>query len=74
MPNLSLKIIKKIYIIKKNIIKSIRKSNFNTDKIIRNKRTQFETEEEDYYELIRISNAFDDNFIGYESKRKNTLN
>ena len=30
-------------------------------------RTLFETEEEGYYEPVRIRNVFDDNFIEYES-------
>ena len=30
-------------------------------------RTLFESDEEDYYEAIRTSNAFNDNYIDYES-------
>lgn len=34
--------------------------------MLRDIRTLFEPEEE-YYELVRISNAFDDNFVEYRS-------
>ena len=36
-------------------------------KVIRDIRTLFKPDEEDYYELIRINNVFDDNFIECES-------
>ena len=43
--------------------------NGNKDKI-REIRTLFETEEEDYYELVRISNAFDNmKVIAIKTKR-----
>ena len=49
----------------KNLFTSERENSSNIDKIIRDIRTIFEIE--DYYEPVRISNAFDDNFIEYES-------
>ena len=33
----------------------------------RHVRFLYETEEEDYYEPVKISNAFDDHFVKYES-------
>ena len=61
-------------IAKDNIIKDIRnlfmlkkkKNNSIKDKLIREKRTLFEPDEEDYYEPIRIGNAFSSNYIEYE--------
>ena len=47
-------------------IRDIRKENFNGDKIIRDIRTLFEPEE-DCYEPLRASNAFNNNYIEYES-------
>ena len=35
--------------------------------LLRDIRTLFESDEEDYYKLIRIGNAFSDNYIEYES-------
>lgn len=45
-----------------------RKKNVIEDKIIRDIRTLFESEEKDYYELVRTSNAFSNNYIEYESE------
>ena len=46
---------------------SERKNNAIADKIIRDIHFLFEEdkEDEDYYKPVRISNAFDDNFIEY---------
>ena len=44
----------------------IRKENFDSDKILRDIRTLFEIEE-NYYELVKTSNAFNNNYIEYES-------
>ena len=56
-------------------MKDIKK--FNADKILRGIRTLFESEE-DYYEPLRIGNAFNSNYIEYESNgdkdRKLTIN
>ena len=52
-------------IAKDNIITDI-KNLFRLKKIIRDIKTLFESDEEGYYELVRISNAFDDNCIEYE--------
>ena len=49
-----------------NAIRDTRKENFNSDKIIRDIRTLFEPEE-DCYEPLRASNAFNNNYIEYES-------
>ena len=43
------------------------KDNCIKDKIIRDTRTLFESEEEDYYQRVRISNVFNNNYIEYES-------
>ena len=45
-------------------MKDIKK--FNADKILRGTRTLFEPEE-DYYEPLRIGNAFNSNYIEHES-------
>ena len=50
-------------IVKNNVIKIIRKDNFNTDKIIRDIRILPESNKEDYYETVRIGNAFSSNYI-----------
>ena len=50
-------------IVKNNVIKIIRKDNFNTDKIIRDIRILPESNKEDYYEPVRIGNAFSSNYI-----------
>ena len=39
------------------------------DKVLRDVRTLFESDEEDYYKPIRTGNAFSNNYIEYESKR-----
>ena len=52
---------------KTKAIRDIRKENFNSDKILRDIITLYETEEEDYYEPVRTSNAFSINYIEYES-------
>ena len=51
----------------RNLFRSERKNNAITDKIIRDMHFLFEEdkEDEDYYKPVRISNAFDDNFIEY---------
>ena len=36
-------------------------------KVIRDIRTLFKPDEDDYYELIRMNNVFDDSIIEYES-------
>ena len=51
---------------KTKTIKDIRKENFDSDKILRDIRTFCESEE-DYYEPVRTSNAFNNNYIEYES-------
>ena len=74
MPNPSLNHIER-NITEYNTIKDIRnlfklkkkKDNDIKDKIIRDIRFLFETQEGDYYEPIRIRNSFDDNFIEHES-------
>ena len=43
---------------KTKAFRDIRKENFNSDKILRNIRTLYESEEEDYYEPVITSNAF----------------
>ena len=48
-------------------IKDIRKENFNSNKILRDIRTLYESDEEDYFKPIRIGNAFSNNYIKYES-------
>ena len=48
-------------------IKNIRKENFNIDKILRAIRFLFETDNEDYYEPVRIGNNFSRIYIEYES-------
>ena len=50
----------------KKSIKDIRKENYDVEKILRDIRTLSEPEE-DYYKPIKILNAFDDNFVEYES-------
>ena len=35
---------------------------------LRDIRTLFDTHNEDCYEPVRVNNAFDDNFVKYESK------
>ena len=49
-------------------VRDIRKEKFDSDKILRVTRTFHESEEDDY-ETVRISNAFDNNYIEYESNR-----
>ena len=46
-------------------VRDIRKENFNRDKILRDIRTLYESEE-DYYESVRTSTAFNNNFVEYE--------
>ena len=60
------KIIKDI----RNIFRLKKKHNSIKDKIVRGKRTLFESDEEkkDYYEPIRIGNAFSSNYIEYKSR------
>ena len=54
--------------IKNKTIKDIKRKNYDADKILRDIRTVFESEEI-YYETIRICNAFSSNYIEYESNR-----
>ena len=51
---------------KTKTIRDIRKEKFGSDKIFKDIRTFYESEE-DYYEPARISNAFNNNYIEYES-------
>ena len=44
-------------------IRDIRKENFNSDIILRGIGSLHESEEEDYYEPVRTSNAFSNNYI-----------
>ena len=47
-------------------IKEIRKENYDSDKIIRDVRALYESDE-DYYELKKIKVAFNGNYVEYES-------
>ena len=49
-----------------NTIREIRKGNYDSNKIIRDIRVSYESEE-DYYESIKIYNAFNDNYIEYQN-------
>ena len=58
-------------------IKDITKENPDADKILGDIRTLFESDNKDYYNSIKIYNAFDDNYVEYESngdKYKTLLN
>ena len=46
---------------KSKAIRDIRKESFNSDKILRDIRTLYESEEEDYHKPVRTSNAFSNN-------------
>ena len=48
------------------IIKEIRKENYDSDKIIRDLRALYQSNE-DYYEPKKIKGAFNDNYVEYES-------
>ena len=48
-----------------NTIREIRKGNYDSNKIIRDIRVSYESEED--YESIKIYNAFNDNYIEYQS-------
>ena len=48
-------------------IKDERKENFNSDKILRDIRSLYESDQEDCYKPIRICSAFSSNYIEYES-------
>ena len=50
---------------RKQTIKDIEEENFDTGKILRDMRTLFELEE-DYYEPLKISKVFDNNYIEYK--------
>ena len=52
---------------KAKAIKDIRKENFNIDKILRDIRTLYESDKEDYYKPIRIGNDFSSSYIEYEN-------
>ena len=52
---------------KSKAIKDIRKENFNSDKILRDMRTLYESNKEECYKPIRIGNAFSKIYIEYES-------
>ena len=54
---------------KTKAIRDKRKENFNSNKILRNIRTLYKSE--DYYEPIRTGNAFSSNYIEYESSGDN---
>ena len=74
MSNLTTNQIEKSIIID-NIIKDIRnlfrqekkKDKDIKDKVLRDIKTLSESDEEDYYKLIRIGNAFSSNYVEYES-------
>ena len=51
---------------KTKAIRDIRKENFDSGKILGDIRTLYESEE-DYYEPVRTSSAFNNNYIEYES-------
>ena len=51
----------------KKKIKKEHNERINKDKIIRNIRSHFEQQEEDYYEPKKITNFWDNNYIEYES-------
>ena len=53
---------------KTKTVRDIRKENFGSDKILRDIRTLYESEE-DYYEPVGTSNAFNKNYIDYENNR-----
>ena len=51
----------------KNIVKNSKTKNFSTDdKVLRDIRTLYESKE-DYHKQIKINNAFNDDYIEYES-------
>ena len=52
----------------KNLFRLKRKNNVIEDTTIRDKRTLFESVEEDYHEPVRIGNAFSNSCIEYEGK------
>ena len=52
---------------KTKAIRNIRKENSNNNKKLRDIRTLYESDKEDYYKPIRIGNAFSSNYIEYES-------
>ena len=47
-------------------IRGIRRENYDADKILRDIRTLFESDQKEYYKPIRIGNAFSNNYIEYE--------
>ena len=52
---------------KTEIIRDIRKENFDRDKVLRDKVLILYESEEDYYEPVRTSNVFNNNYIEYDS-------
>ena len=44
-----------------------KKDNPTKDKVLRDKRALFESDEDDYWEPIKTSNAINSNYIEYES-------
>ena len=48
-------------------IRDITKENFNNDKVLRDVRTLYESDKEDYYRPIKIGHALCINYIEYES-------
>ena len=61
----------------KNLFRKKKKNSDIKDKIIRDIRTLIESHEENYYEPLRIDNAFSRNYIEYKSngdKKKNIIN
>ena len=51
----------------RNLFKSKRKDNASKDKVLRNRGTLFESDEDDYYKPIKTGNAFSSNYIEYKS-------
>ena len=52
---------------KTEIIRDIRKENFDRDKVLRDKVLILYESEEDCYEPVRTSNVFNNNYIEYDS-------
>ena len=51
----------------RNLFKEENKDNVIKDRILREVRILFESDEKDYYKTIRIGNAFRNNYVEYES-------
>ena len=52
---------------KRNLLKEEKKENAIKDRVLREIRTLFESDEKDYYKPIRTGNAFSNNYVEYES-------